>query len=159
MGKIYTLLIVIIFFLLGCQSETKLESTSLDSVSINHIRMYDDINELDLSSYVKSDRFSHKNTKYQYENIVLDVNEEQLITYLFGFFNENEIIINGKSGLKDINSVTKLLGNNFKESWEDREQRLKYHSYYDKHNEIILKIIYSDVTKELVWLEMSSTKS
>ena len=91
--------------------------------------------------------------------MVLDVNDKQLVNYLFGFFNENEIIINKKSGLKDINSVTKLLDNNFKESWEDREQWLKYHSYYDKNRKIILKIIYSDVSEELVWLEISSTKS
>ncbi|PGZ94351.1 hypothetical protein COE51_22760 [Bacillus pseudomycoides] len=150
--------ILSISFLSGCQNETNLKNTSLDSVSINNIRIYDDINDLDLSSYIKSDRFSYKNTKYQYENMVLDVNKEQLITYLFGFFSENEVIINGQSGLKDINSVTKLLGNNFKESWEDREQRLKYHSYYDKNNKIILKIVYSDVSKELVWVEISSNK-
>ncbi|MBE5108595.1 hypothetical protein IGI01_26130 [Bacillus thuringiensis] len=159
MGKIYTLLILITFILLGCQSETNLKSTSLDSISINNIRIYDNINDLDLSKYVKSDRFSYGKKKYQFENMVLDVNDKQLVNYLFGFFSENEIIINEKSGLKDINSVTKLLGNNFKESWEDREQRLKYHSYYDKNRKIILKIIYSDVSKELVWLEISSTKS
>lgn len=159
MKKIYTLLILIVFFLLGCQSETKLKSTSLDSIIINNIRIYDNINDLDLSNYVKSDRFSQRDTKYQYENMVLDVNTDQLVNYIFGFFDENKVIINGKSDLKNINDITKLLGNEFKEEWEDKEQKLKYHSYYDKNKKIILKVVYSDVTKELVWFDISSTKS
>ncbi|MDF9530207.1 hypothetical protein [Bacillus cereus] len=85
-----------------------------DNLSINNIRIYENINDLDLSNYVKSDRFSYKNKKYQYENFVLDVNKEQLVNYSFGFFSENEIEIDGKSGLKDINSVTKFIGNNLK---------------------------------------------
>ncbi|XRG76997.1 hypothetical protein V5E38_14175 [Rossellomorea sp. GAMAL-10_SWC] len=63
-----------ILILLGCNSEKNLKSTSLDLISINNI--YDNINDVDLSGYVKSNRFSEENAKYRFENLVIDINKK-----------------------------------------------------------------------------------
>ncbi|MFB7142752.1 hypothetical protein ACFCYN_24460, partial [Gottfriedia sp. NPDC056225] len=140
----------------GCNSEKSLKNTSLNSITINNIKIYDNIDDVDLSGYVKSNRFSRGNAKYYFENLVMDINKKNQVNYLFGFYSENTVIINGKFNLKYISDITELLKNNYKEAWEDREQQLKYHSYYDKNQKIIFKVVYSIVTKEIVWVEMKS---
>ncbi|MGG0176410.1 hypothetical protein [Gottfriedia acidiceleris] len=146
-----------ILILLGCTSEKNLKSTSLNSITINNIKIYDNINDVDLSGYVKSNRFSEENAKYCFENLVIDINKKNQVNYLFGFYSENKVIINGKSNLKYISDITELLKNNYNEAWEDRGQELKYHSYYDKNQKIIFKVVYSIVSKEIVWVEIKST--
>lgn len=141
----------------GCNSEKNLKSTSLNSITINNIKIYDNIDDVDLSGYVKSNRFSRGNAKYYFENLVMDINKKNQVNYLFGFYSENKVIINGKSNLKYINDITELLKNNYNEAWEDRGQELKYHSYYDKNQKIIFKVVYSIVSKEIVWVEIKST--
>ncbi|MFD4707003.1 hypothetical protein ACFWM3_19350 [Gottfriedia sp. NPDC058432] len=146
-----------ILILLGCNSEKNPKSTSLDLITINNIKIYDNISDVDLSGYVKSNRFSEENAKYCFENLVIDINKKNQVTYLFGFYSENKVIINGKSILKYISDITELLKNNYYEAWEDRGQELKYHSYYDKNQKIIFKVVYSIVSKEIVWVEIKST--
>ncbi|MFF2875086.1 hypothetical protein ACFVR2_02060 [Gottfriedia sp. NPDC057991] len=146
-----------ILILWGCNSEKNLKSTSLDLISINNIKIYDNINDVDLSGYIKSNRFSRGNAKYYFENLVMDINKKNQVNYLFGFYSENKVTINGKFNLKYINDITELLKKNYKEAWEDREQDLKYHSYYDKNEKIIFKVVYSIVSKEIVWVEIKST--
>ncbi|MEH7351777.1 hypothetical protein [Gottfriedia acidiceleris] len=146
-----------ILILWGCNSEKNLKSTSLNSITINNIKIYDNINDVDLSGYVKSNRFSRGNAKYYFENLVIDINKKNQVNYLFGFYSENKVIINGKSNLKYISDITELLKNNYNEAWEDRGQELKYHSYYDKNQKIIFKVVYSIVSKEIVWVEIKST--
>ncbi|WP_129688308.1 hypothetical protein [Gottfriedia acidiceleris] len=146
-----------ILILLECNSEKNLKSTSLNSITINNIKIYDNIDDVDLSGYVKSNRFSEENAKYCFENLVIDINKKNQVNYLFGFYSENKVIINGKSNLKYISDITELLKNNFNEAWEDRGQELKYHSYYDKNQKIIFKVVYSIVSKQIVWVEIKST--
>ncbi|MES9685911.1 hypothetical protein ABWK22_24000, partial [Gottfriedia acidiceleris] len=59
-----------ILILWGCSSEKNLKSTSLNSITINNIKVYDNINDVDLSGYVNSNRFSEENAKYCFENLV-----------------------------------------------------------------------------------------
>ncbi|WP_088011233.1 hypothetical protein [Gottfriedia acidiceleris] len=146
-----------IFFFSGCNIEKNLKSTSLNSITINNIKIYGNIDDVDLSRYVKSNRFSRGNAKYYFENLVIDVNKKNQVNYLFGFCSENKVIINGKSNLKYISDITDILKHNYKEAWQDREQELKYHSYYDKNQKIIFKVVYSIVSKEIVWVEIKST--
>lgn len=156
MKKVF-IFFVLVIFLIGCQNVKDLESTRLDSISIDEdIKIHSNINDIDLSQYQRSSRFSHKRVKYRYANMAIETNKKRLITYMFGFFSENKITINEESNLHNINDLKRVLGANYKESWKDREQDLKSYTYYDKDNEIILEIVYSDYTKELVWIEISA---
>ncbi|MEH7399375.1 hypothetical protein V7148_00145 [Gottfriedia acidiceleris] len=158
MKKLYIFIsISSILILLGCNIEKNLKSTSLNAITLNNIKIYDNINDVDLSGYVKSNRFSERNAKYNFENLVIDINKKNQVNYLFGFYSENKVIINGKSNLKYINDITDILKHNYKEAWEDREQDLKYHSYYNKNQKVIFKVVYSIVSKEIVWVEIKST--
>ncbi|PEL08321.1 hypothetical protein [Bacillus sp. AFS017336] len=141
----------------GCNSEINLKSTSLNSITINNIKIYDNIDDIDLNGYVKSNRFSRGNAKYYFENLVMDVNKRNQVNYLFGFYKENKVVIHGKSNLRFISDITSLLRSNYKEAWQDREQQLKYHSYYDKTHKLIFKVVYSVVTNEIVWVEVKSS--
>ncbi|MGG0176394.1 hypothetical protein [Gottfriedia acidiceleris] len=86
-------------------------------------------------------------TKYFYL-----INLLPLFNYVLTF-----LMLKGKSNLKSISEITELLKDNYVAAWEDREQQLKHHIYNDKNNKIILKVIYSDITNEIVWIEISST--
>ncbi|PGZ92170.1 hypothetical protein [Bacillus sp. AFS029533] len=141
----------------GCNSEKNLKSTSLKTITINNIKIYENIDDVDLRGYVKSNRFSRGSAKYYFENLVMDINKKNQVNYLFGFYEENKVFINGKSNLKYISEITDILKHNYKEAWQDREQELKYHSYYDKNQKIIFKVVFSIVTKEIVWVEIKST--
>ncbi|RVT62697.1 hypothetical protein [Niallia taxi] len=89
----------------------------------NNIKLYTNIKNVDLNLYKKSDRFSSK-AKYRYEEILIDTNENKRINYVFGFFCENTVEINGEFNLKNINDTVRILGENLKESKLVRQNKL-----------------------------------
>lgn len=58
--------------------------------------------------------------------------------------------------LKSLTDLESLLGKQ-KSTWYDREQKLKSVTYQDTMNQIQLRAIYSDQSKELVWLQVEYT--
>lgn len=65
MKKFFILIYLSTFLIFsGCDSEKNLKSTSLNTISINNIKIYDKIDDVDLSGYVKSPPFSRRNAKY-----------------------------------------------------------------------------------------------
>lgn len=58
--------------------------------------------------------------------------------------------------LKSLTDLEGLLGKE-KSTWYDRHQRLKSVTYQDAVNKIQLRVIYSDQSKELVWLQVEFT--
>ena len=104
------------------------------------------------TSYTKSDIYSG-DYKYKFEEVVVDTDEHDEISYLFGRFDENliKIRINDQQ-VKTIKDVKNVLGNHFQNKNYDREQQLKEYIYKDHDNNIKVEIIYSTVDNKLQWI-------
>lgn len=155
--KIYFLLLiigVIAFLVLGCENaETNIKDTNLSKVAFNNMKLGEDINNYDLSSYKESDKYSYpKDAQYKFENLVIRINKDNKIDYLFSTIENNEITIDGKPFIKtNIDELKKELGENFVTSKYDSEQRLDQCKYYNSESKTSLTIIYSSWDGEIVF--------
>ncbi|MNE95999.1 hypothetical protein D3C80_1941550 [compost metagenome] len=50
-----------------------------------------------------------------------------------------------------IEDITNLLGDNYLDKSQDREQQLRKRVYYDKETDVIVEIIYANHTRYLAW--------
>ncbi len=104
---------------------------SLEDISIDGIRIGDSIEQVDLSKYHKSDRYSG-DYKYKFDELVIDTDENGIIKYLFAYFNEDvEIAIGDERKLQDIDYVKYLLGDQCEVSTYDSELSLQECRYED----------------------------
>lgn len=103
-----------------------------------------------------SDSFDVKSTNLSnvtIDNLMVDSNQGEIFGNIIE--NKNNISVNGVEKLTNINEVTDILGNNFKEEWYDKEQGLMAHEYRDNTNNIKAIFIYSKFDEKLVWLKLS----
>lgn len=129
-----------------------LKSTDLSNIKIDNITIGDKFRQDDFLNYTNTGR-------YKYEEIVMDVDNESNIKYLFSFFENYKektasITIENKSEFKTISDITVLLGDNYIEQNEyDSEDLLKC-IYYDKENNIKAEIVYDRIDKTLCYIRL-----
>ena len=135
----------------ACNVSANIESTDLTDISINGLQINRELDPESLGSYTESDRYSG-DYKYKFEEIIIDTDKDDKITYIFGRFDESSISVNGKSDLSYVSEATAVLGDNYSEQVYDREQHLSQHTYTDRENRISSEFIYSDFDGSLIWL-------
>jgi hypothetical protein len=79
------------------------------------------------------------------------------VNYLFVFNSDVSIVINNKRNLVKIDGITDLLGPNYLEQTEDREQHLLKHVYKDDVNGIVAEFIYSSYDGQFVWMTLETS--
>ena len=141
----------LLFALSACSAGTGIESTDLTAIAIDELQINQKLDTEDLSGFTESDRYSG-DYKYKFEELIIDTDSDDTITYLFGRFDEIGISVNGKSGLSYIGEAVAALGVNYSEQAYDREQHLSQLTYSDKENGISAEFVYSDFDGSLVWL-------
>ena len=161
MRKLGALLISCLLFIVlfqGCgNSNTSIETTDLGNIEIDNISIGTSSAEVNFDIYTESDRYSG-DYKYIYDEIVMGENEStNKINYIFSRFDEDKttISINNNSQLKTIQDISNILGKNYNEKWEDREQGLKSHVYYDNMRNIKAEFIYVSYDNSLSWIRIS----
>lgn len=129
------------------------EDTDLTHISIDHFKVNETLDDTQIEKYTESDRYSGK-YKYKFDEIVIDVNDQNQIDYLFARFDETSISIsvNENDRLTTIDQVSHLLGNNYKREIADSEQKLSKYIYYDRANGIKAEFIYQDLNSNLLWI-------
>ncbi|MEO3944663.1 hypothetical protein [Gorillibacterium sp. CAU 1737] len=137
----------------GTAQIEQLTSTDLSIITVDGIQLGAAIRDVDLSSYKPSDRFSAGNHKFRFDRLVLDVDDRDRISYLFGFNDEVRIRIKDESAVT-IKDITRLLGDQYVDQSQDREQRLRKHVYYDRVNGRTAEFIYS-ADGQFVWLYLN----
>ncbi len=143
---------IVIFFFSWNGYERKLETTDLSNIYLDELTIGMEAQAENFTSYTKSDIYSG-DYKYKFEEVVVDTDEHDEISYLFGRFDENliKIRINDQQ-VKTIKDVKNVLGNHFQNKNYDREQQLKEYIYKDHDNNIKVEIIYSTVDNKLQWI-------
>ena len=149
------------FFILSlgtsaCAAGTNIESTDLSGAAIDGLQINQKLDPESLNGYTESNRYSGDH-KYEFEELIIDTDGSDVITYLFGRFGENSIGINGKNDLLYISDVAEALGDNYSKQVYDREQHLSQYTYSDKENSICAEFVYSDFDNCLIWLVIRST--
>lgn len=138
------------------------KTTNLSDITVDGISIGDDISLLDFSNYTQTDDYD-VDYKYRFDELMLDVDNETKISYIFSRFDENKtnIMINNINKVKSIDDITQILGSNYYEKYYDREQLLKTHIYYDRINNVTAEFIYLDFgdnnsnnNKKLCWIEI-----
>ena len=91
-----------------------LESTNLSNVKIDSATINDKIDVLNLNKYTDSDRYSG-DYRYLFDEICIDVNENDCITSIYSRFDEGktEITVNDISNITTIDQVEEILGDNY----------------------------------------------
>lgn len=128
-----------------------LTSTDLSGIIGDEMKIGSDIAEVDLSAYENSGRFSHGDYAHYLDRLVLDVDDNSKVSYVFGYNSEVSISINGES-VSTIDEVTRLLGGNYLDRAEDREQRLRKHVYYDSAADVMAEFVYAEYDGAFVWI-------
>lgn len=152
-------LCVIFIIILYWYSEkiTKPETTNLSNIFIDNIALGNDIKNVNLTKYTKTNKYDEIYT-YGFNEIAINVNND-IIDGLFCRFIENSTIIsiNENINLVKITNIEDILGNNYKDKWYDKEQGLRTHIYYDYDNNIKADFIYSNYDNNLIWIKLKNT--
>lgn len=155
---IYLVLSFVLFFMHGCNdSEVNIQSTNLSNIKIDNIIVGEPIKNINFNNYTAAERYSG-NYKYLFDEIVIGEDEESnTVNYIFSRFDENctVISINNNEDLNTIEDITKILGNNYTEKWENREQGLKNRIYYDTMRNIKSEFVYLSYDDSLSWIRIS----
>ena len=148
------IIMCVMVLLTGC--DKKLESTDLSNIYVDNMTINTKINSEDLLKYTNSDRYSG-NYKYKFEEIIIDVDNNNEINYLFSRFDENytDIKVNGKE-VKTIDDVKNILGNNYQEKNYDKEQQLKECIYKDNDKNMMAEFVFSINDGKLVFIILNS---
>ena len=145
------LISVLLFALSACSAGTGIESTDLTDIAIDELQINQKLDTEGLNGYTESDRYSG-DYKYKFEELIIDTDNDDRITYLFGRFDEIGISVSGKNDIVYVSETAEVLGDSYLEQVYDREQHLSQHTYFDKENGIKAEFIYSDFDGSLVWL-------
>ncbi|OGO79333.1 MAG: hypothetical protein A2Y23_00920 [Clostridiales bacterium GWB2_37_7] len=137
----------------------RLVTTDLSNISIDMIEIGSNIEDVDLSTYQKSDRFKNKNGDFTYyfNELVLDIDANK-VSYIFAFNKDVVLSIYGNKGISTIDEITDLLGKNYLEKAEDNGQRLMKHIYKDSQIGVVAEFIYSDYDRQFVWITLRSIR-
>ena len=130
-----------------------LPSTDLSNITVDTMQMDSDIKNFDLSLYQESNRFGNRNheSTYNFDEMVLDIDNHK-ISYIFAFKEDVLISLNQRKDISNIEEITSILGENYLEKKEDREQRLRKHIYFDHEIGVVAEFIYSEYDGEFVWI-------
>ena len=138
-----------------------LESTNLSNVRVDGAAINDKIDILDLGKYTYSDRYSG-DYRYLFDEICIDVNENDNITSIYSRFDEGktEITVNDISNIKTIDEVEEILGEDYYDGIFDWEQFLNSYVYYDRENNMVAEFVYfnfdeqSENNRLLTWINI-----
>ena len=150
--KFSVLVLALITLMAGCGERVK--TTDLSKISLDGLSVGDKIDDDILTSYTQSERYSG-NYKYKFEEMIIDTNDDEEVTYLFARFDESyiDIKINGENP-KRTEDVKRILGENYQDKYYDREQQLRELVYVDNDRGIKAKFVYSS-EQSLLWIELS----
>lgn len=145
-----------LLILTGCGMD--LESTDLSKIKLDKMTIGTSIDNKNFLKYSQSDRYSGS-YDYKFEEIVIDVNADNEIIYLFARFDEDyiNIKINGKR-VKSIEKLKKILGTECQDSSYNHEQELRECIYQDKENHIKAQFVYSNSDGHLIWVTLNEYK-
>ena len=150
--KFSVLVLVLTVLMAGCCE--RLKTTDLSSISLDGLSVGDKIDDDILTSYTQSERNSGS-YKYKFEEIIIDTNDSDEVTYLFARFDENyiDIKVNGENP-KTTEDVKNILGENYQDKDYDREQKLRELVYVDNDKGVKAEFVYSS-EQSLRWIELS----
>ncbi len=150
--KFSVLLLVPLMFMAGCSKPLK--TTDLSAIYLNGMSVGNKIDDDILTSYTQSERYSG-NYKYKFEEIIIDTNDSEEVTYLFARFDENyiDIKVNGENP-EVTEDVKRILGENYQDKDYDREQQLRELVYVDNDKNVKAEFVYSS-DNSLLWIELS----
>ncbi len=150
--KFSVLVLVLIMLMAGCSE--RLKTTDLSNISLDSLSVGDKIDDDILTSYTQSERYSGS-YKYKFEEIIIDTNDSDEVTYLFARFDENyiDIKVNGENP-KTTEDVKRILGENYQDKDYDREQKLREFVYVDNDRGVKAEFVYSS-DQSLLWIELS----
>lgn len=155
---VYLVLSFVLFFMYGCNdSEVNIQSTNLSNIKIDNIIVGEPIKEINFNKYTAGGRHSG-NYKYLFDEIVIGEDEENnTVNYIFSRFDEDctVISVNNNEDLNTIEDITQILGNNYTEKWESREQGLKSRIYYDTMRNIKSEFVYLSYDDSLSWIKIN----
>ena len=163
---IFIILMIILTFIYKTVVSKKinlllLESTNLSNVRVDGAAINDKIDILDLGKYTYSDRYSG-DYRYLFDEICIDVNENDNITSIHSRFDEGktEITVNDISNIKTIDEVEEILGEDYYDGIFDWEQFLNSYVYYDRENNMVAEFVYfnfdeqSENNRLLTWINI-----
>lgn len=138
----------------------RLQTTDLSDITVDTIQTGSNIEYVDLSVYQESDRFHSSDGGYAYylDRIVLDIDDDKKVSYIFGYNSEVSIKINNQT-TATINDITTLLGDNYLDKTQDSEQGLRKHIYCDSEIGILAEFIYSEHDGQFVWIILRKLSS
>lgn len=163
---IFIILMIILTFIYKTVVSKKinlllLESTNLSNVKIDSATINDKIDVLNLNKYTDSHRHSG-NYRYLFDEICIDVDENDCITSINSRFDEGktEITVNDISNIKTIDEVEEILGEDYYDGIFDWEQFLNSYVYYDRENNMVAEFVYfnfdeqSENNRLLTWINI-----
>ncbi|WP_122639223.1 DUF3021 domain-containing protein [Romboutsia sp. Marseille-P6047] len=138
------------------------KTSNLSKITVDGISIGEDVSLVDFENYTQTNE-NNSDYKYNFDELNLDVDNQNKVSYIFTRFDENKtnIKINDINKVKSIDDITQILGSNYYEKYYDKEQQLKKHIYYDRINNVTAEFTYidfgddnSDNNKKLCWIEI-----
>ncbi|MHB8061935.1 MAG: M56 family metallopeptidase [Ruminiclostridium sp.] len=132
----------------------RLASTDLSGIAVDEIKIGADISTIDLSGYSAD----HQNTTGDYnlffDQVRIGIDAENKVRAVTGGLQS----INGSTKIDLIEGITSLLGDNYLDKSQDREQQLRKHIYYDREAGVVAEFVYADHTRDLAWITLRKSE-
>lgn len=135
-----------------------LYATDLSNINIDGIQIGTNVEDIDLSSYQSDRPLTRGNYTYYFNHLILDVDSENKVNYIFAVKEAVELSIKGNTNISSIYDITKLLGSNYKNKVHDREQRLQKHIYFDNNSKIAMEFVYAEFDESLIFIVFREIK-
>ncbi len=132
----------------------RLATTDLSSIAVDEIQIGSDVADIDLSVYPADRPNTLGNYDYFFNQIRIGVDSKNKVRSFTASNGAVIISINSHTAISTIEEVTELLGQNYLDKSQDREQQLRKHIYYDSETGIVAEIIYANYDGYVAWVTL-----
>jgi beta-lactamase regulating signal transducer with metallopeptidase domain len=136
----------------------RLASTDLSDITLDGIKIGTDISNIDLSNYPADRPNTLGDYDYFFNAIRIGIDEENKVRSITASVEAMVLSVNGDTGIAKIEDVSRILGDNFLDKSEDREQQLRKHIYYDAGTGIAAEFVYANHTRDFAWVVLKMTR-
>jgi beta-lactamase regulating signal transducer with metallopeptidase domain len=130
----------------------RLASTDLSGIALDGIKIGTDISHIDLSNYPADRPNTLGDYDYFFNAIRIGIDDENKVRSITASGEAMVLSVNGNTEIAKIEDISLILGNNFLDKSEDREQQLRKYIYYDAETGIAAEFIYANHTRDFAWV-------
>ena len=158
------LLLIFVVTILGTKyyfydSDSAIKKTDLSAVSVDDIKLGQNINDVDLTKYTATENVVD-NCNYNFEELSIKTDSKGEIEYINANYRKVKLYVGQEENEIILNKIWEILGSNYDtKMYKEKENNYwKIAKYVDTENDIYLGLVYSRFNNEMINVILSNKK-